>query len=85
MLLADCVPPLIARGLEAYGFYDWDDANKTMRAMRVRKVLRNMNVLVTPRYNANKSFSSESSFNSLGRVTDKVGIKIRVLNVQEFN
>ena len=82
--LADCVPPLIARGLEAYGFYDWDDANKTMRAMRVRKVLRNMNVLVTPRYNANKSFSSESSFNSLAQVTDKFGIKFRVLNVHEF-
>ena len=45
-----------------------------MRAMRVRKVLRNMNVLVTPRYNANKSFSSESSFNSLAQVTDKFGI-----------
>ena len=82
--LADCVPPLIARGLEAYGFYDWDDANKTMRAMRVRKVLKNMNVLVTPRYNANKSFSSESSFNSLAQVTDKFGIKFRVLNVHEF-
>ena len=82
--LADCVPPLIARGLEAYGFYDWDDANKTMRAMRVRKVLRNMNVLVTPRYNANKSFSSEYSFNSLAQVTDKFGIKFRVLNVHEF-
>ncbi len=82
--IADCVPPVIARGLEAYGFLDWDDAVKTMKALRVRKVLKNMNVLISPRYNANKSFSSESSFNSLAQVTDKFGIKFRVLNFHEL-
>ena len=82
--IADCVPPLIARGLEAYGFFDWEDAVKTMKALRVRKVLKNLNVLVAPRYNANKSFSSESSFNSLADVTDKLGVKFRVLNFHEF-
>ena len=82
--IADCVPPVIARGLEAYGFLTWNDAVKTMKALRVRKVLKTMNVLVTPRYNANKSFSSESSFNSLAEVTDKLGVKFRVLNFHEF-
>lgn len=82
--IADCVPPVIARGLEAYGFLTWDDCVKTMRALRVRKVLKNMNVLVAPRYNANKSYSSESSFNSLDQVTDKFGIKFRVVNFHEL-
>lgn len=75
---------LSSRGCEAYICRTWTDLNIQIKALRVRKVLQNTNVLLCTRFNSVSSYSSVDTFNCLEKVTEKLGAKFRYINVHEF-
>ena len=82
-MIGDCVPPMRTRGLEAYGYLTWEQGIKHMKALRVRKVLHNTNVLLAPRMNSNNSMASDATFYSLNQVTDELGPRFRYVSAHE--
>lgn len=82
-MIGDCVPPMRTRGLEAYGYLSWGDAIRHIKALRVRKVLKNTNVLLAPRMNSNNSMASDATFYSLNQVTDELGPRFRYVSAHE--
>lgn len=75
---------LNSRGYEAHICRTWTELNKQLKALRVRKILRNTNVLLCTRFNSTTSYSSIDTFNSLDTVTEKLGARFRYINVHEF-
>lgn len=75
---------ITSRGLECYAFRTWKDLLKQLRVLRVRKVLKNTNMLLCPRFNSTVSYSSVDTFLSLDYVTNKLGVKFRYINLHEL-
>lgn len=74
-----------ARGLECYGFIDWNEARRTLRVLRAKKALAETRVMCVNRFNGNISYHCASdSFIDLEKVTDKLGTKFRYVNLHEF-
>ena len=75
---------LRARGREAYAFLNWEDYEKTLVALRTRKALRNMTILLSARFSSTKSFSSTDNIVNQEELTDRLGIKFRYINAHEL-
>ena len=76
---------LLSHGCEVYPAMDWDEMRNNMTALRVRKMLRELKVLLTYRFNANQSApSAPDSFNDLDQVTTRWGIRFRYINLHEL-
>lgn len=76
---------MLSHGCEIYPVRDWDELRRYMSAVRVRKMLRELKVLLTYRFNANQSLpSAPDSFNNLSDVTDRFGTRFRYLNLHEL-
>lgn len=74
-----------ARGLEAYGFLNWDEARKQLRALRAKKALANTRVMCVSRFNGNLSYHcANDSFMDLEKVTKTLGTKFRYVNLHEL-
>ena len=74
-----------ARGLEAYGFLNWDEARKQLRVLRAKKALENTRVLCASRFNGNLSYHcANDSFMDLEKVTRVLGTKFRYVNLHEL-
>lgn len=72
------------RGLEAYAFMTWDEFEKQMKVLRVRKALANTRVLLAVRWDSNRSFSSYDNFINQNEVSSKWGVQFRHVNVHEL-
>lgn len=83
-MIAECVPAMRCRNLEAYGYMKWEDGIRHMKALRVRKVLKNTNVLLASRLNSNNSMASDATFVSLANVTQVLGTRFRYINAHEL-
>ena len=77
---------LLSHGCEIYPITEgWPELTRILTAVRVRKMLREMRVLSTYRFNASQSMpSAPDSFNDLNRVTDLFGVRFRYLNLHEL-
>ncbi len=75
---------LSSRGLEFYAARTWPELATDLKALRLRKVLHNTNVLLSSRFNSTMSFSSVDTFRSLDEVTAKLGVKFRYKNIHEL-
>ncbi len=76
---------LLSHGCEIFPSRDWDEIRRYMMAVRIRKMLKNLKVLLSYRFNANQSLpSAPDSFNDLNDVTDKFGTRFRFLNLHEM-
>lgn len=74
-----------ARGIEAYGFMNWDEARKQLRVLRAKKALANTRVLCATRFNGNLSYHcANDSFMDLEKVHVKLGTKFRYVNLHEL-
>ena len=74
-----------ARGLECYGFRSWEEARHQLRALRAKKVLANLRVLCSTRFNGNLGYHcANDSFIDLEKVTAKLGTKFRYVNIHEL-
>lgn len=83
-MIAECIAAMRSRGLEAYGYMTWEEAVTHMKALRVRKVLRNTVALLAPRWNSNNSKASDATFVSLEYVTQVLGTRFRVVSAHEL-
>ena len=83
-MIAEVVAAMDARGLESYGYMSWADCISHFKALRVRKVLKNTNILLAPRMNSNNSMASDSTFVSLEMVTRVLGTRFRYINAHEL-
>ena len=72
---------LTSRNLEFYAARTWPELETDLKALRLRKVLRNTSVLLSSRFNSTMSFSSVDTFRSLDEVTDKLGVRFRYKDV----
>ena len=76
---------LLSHGCEAYPARTWEELLPAMQAVRTRKALRELKVLLTYRFNANQSIeSAPDSFNDLQYVTKKFGTRFRTVNMHEL-
>ena len=75
---------LTSRNLEFYAARTWPELETDLKALRLRKVLRNTSVLLSSRFNSTMSFSSVDTFRSLDEVTDKLGVRFRYKNIHEL-
>lgn len=76
---------LLSHGVECYPVSGWDELRRVLTAVRVRKMLRELRVLTTYRFNAVQSgISAPDSFNSLDQVTDIFGTRFRMINLHEL-
>ncbi len=82
--LAISTAALKSRGLETYAARTWEELNVVIEGLRLRKVLRNTNMLLAVRFNSQSSFSATDTFVSLDEVTRKLGVNFRYLNVHEL-
>ncbi len=76
---------LISRGFEGYSYTTWEETLKMMRVLRVRKVLRETNIMLLTRGNSTMApISCSDGFLSLDQVTKDIGPKFRMLDIHEF-
>ena len=76
---------MLSHGCEIYPAYDWDELRSILSAVRVRKMLGELKVLLTARFNANQSMpSAPDSFNHLDDLTAKWGVRFRYINLHEL-
>lgn len=73
-----------SRGLEAYAANTWEGAATQLRALHLRKVMQNTNVMLFTRFNSSMAYSGEDSFVCLDSVTKKLGVKFRYRNIHEI-
>ena len=73
-----------ARGVDSWGFWTWDEAIQRMRVLRARKVLRNTKVLAGLRFDPLKSETVLEGFLDLRTVQEKLGCRVRYINVHEL-
>ena len=78
------VSALSARGYEAYCWYSYADAPRTLKVLRARKVMQNTRVLCVPRANSAFSISAPDSFYDHSAVTKRLGVEFRYYNMHEF-
>ena len=69
---------------EAYGFYKWEDLAYTLRILRARKVIQNTRILCITRFGNPTTYSSVDSLNSYEKITSKLGVRFRFVNLHEF-
>lgn len=72
------------RGYECYAYLTWDEMNRHLRALRTRKVLKETRVLLAPRMNSNRAYSSTDNFICIEDLTEKFGIQFRYINAHEL-
>lgn len=76
---------LRSRGFEGYAYTTWEETAKMMRVLRVRKVLRETNIMLLTRGNsAMAPISCSDGFLSLEQVTKEIGPKFRMMDIHEF-
>ena len=76
---------LLSHGVECYPVDGWEELRRVLTAARVRKMLRELRVLTTYRFNAVQSgISAPDSFNSLDKVTEVFGTRFRMINLHEL-
>ena len=76
---------LKVRGLEVYPFYDWQNSQKILKALRVRKALGEVRLLSLNRFSTDFSpVSSQDGFLSLDKVMSKLNVKMNVMNIHEY-
>lgn len=75
---------LHSRGYEAYVCRTWTDLITQLKVLRVRKVLQKTNVLLCTRFNSTASYSGVDTFTCLDKVTAKLGVKFRFVNLHEL-
>ena len=76
---------LLSHGVECYPVDGWEELRRVLTAARVRKMLRELRVLTTYRFNAVQSgISAPNSFNSLDKVTEVFGTRFRMINLHEL-
>ncbi|MEA4853437.1 MAG: fucose isomerase [Christensenella sp.] len=75
---------LSSRELEFYPARTWTELEVDLKALRLRKILRNASVLLSSRFNSTMSFSSVDTFCSLDEVTNKLGVWFRYKNIHEL-
>ena len=79
------IAALRARNLEVYPFYDWDESNKILKSLHIRKILQNTRALVINRNSTDTSpVSAQDGFLSLEKVTETFGTHFSVQNVHEY-
>lgn len=71
-------------GLECSAPFTWEGVAAQLRVLRVRKALREANVLLGVRFDSNVSKSANDTFISLQRATEKFGTNFRFLNLHEL-
>ena len=85
MAVTTNIAALHARGLEAYPAYDWTDFTRTLKALRIKKILGNTRILVLNRFASDVSpVSAQDCFLSLEEVSQKLNVQYHFLNVHEF-
>lgn len=72
------------RGLECYAHLTWEGIAKQLRVLRVRKALKQANILLGVRFDSNGSKSGNDTFVSLHQATEKFGTNFRFLNLHEL-
>lgn len=70
---------LFAMGYESYGFYDYDDLNRTCELLRVKKALANTRVLFAKK-GPQVTYGVASSFLCLQDITDRFGTTFAEIN-----
>lgn len=71
-------------GIECAAPLTWEGVAVQMRVWRVRKALKEANVLLGVRFDSNVSKSANDTFLSLERATEKFGTNFRFINLHEL-
>ncbi|MCI1654757.1 MAG: fucose isomerase [Lachnospiraceae bacterium] len=71
-------------GIECAAPLTWEGVAAQMRVWRVRKALKEANVLLGVRFDSNVSKSANDTFLSLERATEKFGTNFRFINLHEL-
>lgn len=71
-------------GLECYAPLTWEGVAVQLRVLRVRKALKEANVLLGVRFDSNVSKSANDTFISLQRATEVFGTNFRFMNLHEL-
>ncbi len=75
---------LRARGLVGYEHLTWEGIATRMRALRVVKALKQANIMLAVRFDANSAKSGNDTFVTLNHVTEAFGTHFRILNLHEL-
>jgi len=79
----DIAADLRHRGLEGYALYDWDELNRLISVLRVRKAVRYTKILSVTNSPSVQSWGVASSCN-LGELKRKYGMDYRYVTYKEF-
>lgn len=69
---------------EAYGIWRWDQLGPLLATLRARKVMRTTRVLLATRFGSPVSQSSLDTFNNYEKITAKLGVHFRFVNIHEL-
>ena len=69
---------------EAYGIWRWEQLTSLLATLRARKVMHTTRVLLATRFGSPVSQSSLDSFNSYEKITAKLGVHFRFVNIHEL-
>ena len=69
---------------EAYGIWRWDELPPLLSTLRARKVMRTTRVLLATRFGSPISQSSLDTFNNYEKITAKLGVHFRFVNIHEL-
>ncbi|MCR5083081.1 MAG: hypothetical protein K6B15_06385 [Parasporobacterium sp.] len=79
------VTALKVRGYEAFALLDWDDLDKILKPLKVRKALFNTRALMINRFTTNYSHvSSQEGPLDLEKFTNKFGLNFHVMDLHEY-
>ncbi len=69
---------------EVYSVWRWDQITSLLATLRARKVMRTTRVLLATRFGSPISQSSLDTFNSYEKITAKLGVHFRFVNIHEL-
>jgi L-fucose isomerase-like protein len=69
---------------EVFGAFKWEQVARYLNTMRARKVIRTTRILLATRFGNPTSYSSVDSFNSYEKITSKLGVRFRFVNIHEL-
>lgn len=72
------------KSCEVYSIWRWDQLPPLLSTLRARKIIRTTRILLATRFANPTSYSSIDSFNSFEKITSKLGVRFRYLNIHEL-
>ena len=69
---------------EVFSVWRWDQLSPLLATLRARKIMRSTRVLLATRFGSPVSQSSLDTFNNYERITAKLGVQFRFVNIHEL-